>query len=113
MEPVAESNGSVEEVYMRADNLHPSSNKRQADQFSSADISWLFRLPQYITSYFEKFHPTLPALHKPSIDLATTREPLLQAIACIGSMYHAPGQKYSTVLFETGIKTLDSYVCTA
>ncbi|KAH7140195.1 fungal-specific transcription factor domain-containing protein [Dactylonectria estremocensis] len=79
------------------------------DAFSPHDISWLFKLPQYISAYFEKFHPTFPILHKPSIDTATTREPLLQAIACIGSVYYAPGHKFSMLLFKAGLKTLDQY----
>ncbi|KPM41828.1 hypothetical protein AK830_g4738 [Neonectria ditissima] len=77
--------------------------------FSPHDISWLFKLPQYIAAYFDRFHPTLPALHWPSIDMATTREPLLQAIACIGAVYHSPGHKFSLVLFEAGLKSLDQY----
>ncbi|KAH6957897.1 fungal-specific transcription factor domain-containing protein [Ilyonectria sp. MPI-CAGE-AT-0026] len=79
------------------------------EAFSPHDVSWLFKLPQYIAAYFEKFHPAFPALHKPSIDTATTREPLLQAIACIGAVYYAPGHKFSMLLFKAGLKTLDQY----
>lgn len=50
-------------------------------------------------------------LHKPSIDMATTKEPLLQAIACIGCIYHTPQESFSISLFEAGMNALDAYVC--
>ncbi|KAF7562890.1 hypothetical protein G7046_g1240 [Stylonectria norvegica] len=75
------------------------------------DISWLFRLPQYITAYFDKFHPIFPALHGPTIDMAVTKEPLLQAVACIGAVCHSPSSDHevSMALFDAGYKFLDQY----
>jgi hypothetical protein len=84
----------------------------EPDLFASPDISWLFRLPQYIAAYFDKFHPTLPALHQPTFDMATAKEPLLQAIACLGGVCHSPtsDHRISTTLFEAGYKSLNKYV---
>ncbi|KAI1637002.1 fungal-specific transcription factor domain-containing protein [Biscogniauxia mediterranea] len=80
--------------------------------FSAQNISWLFRLPQFIAEYFERFHPSFPALHKPTFDVTVAREPLLQAVACIGAMYHSPAcnNNISMALFEAGHKHLDAYI---
>lgn len=76
------------------------------------DMSWLFRLPQYIEAYFENFHPNLPALHQPTFDMSTTKLPLLQAIACIGSVCHSrdTDHRIGVALFDAGCKSLDEYV---
>jgi Fungal specific transcription factor domain. len=75
-------------------------------------MSWFFRLPQYIEAYFEKFHPNLPALHQPTFDMTTTKLPLLQAIACIGSVCHCrdTGHRIGVALFDAGCKSLHEYV---
>lgn len=80
--------------------------------FSQQNISWLFKLPQFITSFFERFQPSLPILHQQSFDLNFAKEPLLQAMACVGAVYHSPqfGQSVSLALFEAGLKSLDKYV---
>ncbi|KAI1389946.1 fungal-specific transcription factor domain-containing protein [Hypoxylon trugodes] len=80
--------------------------------FSPENISWLFRLPQFISAFFERFYPSLPAIHQPTFDVTTAREPLLQAVACIGALYQAPGGNHSIslALFEAGLRTLDKYV---
>lgn len=82
--------------------------------FSQQNISWLFKLPQFITTFFEKFQASFPILHQQSFDLNFTKEPLLQAVACIGAVYHSPqfGQNVSFALFEAGFKSLDTYVRT-
>lgn len=80
--------------------------------FSQQNISWLFKLPQFITTFFETFQASFPILHQQSFDLNFTKEPLLQAMACIGAVYHSPqfGQNVSFALFEAGLKSLDTYV---
>lgn len=80
--------------------------------FSQQNISWLFRLPQFITTFFEKFQASFPILHQQSFDLNFTKEPLLQAMACIGAVYHSAqfGHNVSLALFEAGLKSLDTYV---
>lgn len=80
--------------------------------FSQQNVSWLFKLPQFITTFFEKFQASFPILHQQSFDLNFTNEPLLQAMACIGAVYHSLqfGQNVSFALFEAGLKSLDTYV---
>ncbi|KAI2601887.1 fungal-specific transcription factor domain-containing protein [Hypoxylon sp. NC1633] len=82
------------------------------DIFSPENISWLFRLPQFITAFFERFYSTFPAIHRPTFDVAAAKEPLLQAIACIGALYHSPGGNHSIslALFEAGLESLDKCV---
>lgn len=78
------------------------------------DISWMFKLPVYISAYGEFFHPILPILHWPTVDMITTKEPLLQSIACIGSNYHSgsqsSNQQLELGLFESSLETLDRLV---
>lgn len=75
----------------------------------------MFKLPQFITAFFEKFHPSFPAIHRPTFDAAVAKEPLLQAVACIGALYTSPGSNssISLALFEAGLKSLDKYVTLA
>ncbi|KXH31793.1 hypothetical protein CSIM01_09468 [Colletotrichum simmondsii] len=56
--------------------------------------------------------PTFPLLHKPTFDLDTAQEPLIQAIVCLGAVYQAQGsgQEISATLFSSGLKSLDVYV---
>ncbi|KAH9230300.1 hypothetical protein K456DRAFT_1843206 [Colletotrichum gloeosporioides 23] len=70
------------------------------------------RLPQFISAYFENFQPIFPLIHAPTFDLSSAKEPLLQAIACIGAVYQSPDQKHecSAALFDSGLKALDAYV---
>lgn len=80
--------------------------------FSPQNISWFFKLPQFIAAFFERFYPSFPAIHRPTFDATAGKEPLLQAVACIGAMYHSPGsnQSISSALFEAGLRSLDAYV---
>ena len=82
------------------------------DLFLSQNISWLFRLPQYITAFFERFHPSFPSIHRPTFDASITKEPLLQAVACVGALYHSPGKNRNIglALFQAGHQALDKYV---
>ena len=91
----------------------PQITGQNQEHFSSQDLSLLFKLPQYIAAYFDYFHPNLPALHQPTIDMATTKEPLLQAIACVGAVCHSPGSdpRFSASLFDAGCEYLERYVC--
>lgn len=70
------------------------------------------RIPQYIATYFEKFHPTFPFLHKPTFDITSTQIPLLQAVACLGAVYDAPENDYavSKTFFKSGYEFLSAYV---
>ncbi|KAI3558083.1 hypothetical protein CABS03_00159 [Colletotrichum abscissum] len=79
---------------------------------ASRGISWLFKLPQFVSAYFDRFQPTFPLLHKPTFDLDTDQEPLIQAIVCLGAIYQAQGsdQEISATLFSSGLKSLDLYV---
>ncbi|KAK0381313.1 hypothetical protein CLIM01_01282 [Colletotrichum limetticola] len=79
---------------------------------ASRGISWLFKLPQFVSAYFDRFQPTFPLLHKPTFDLDTAQEPLIQAIVCLGAIYQAQGsdQEISATLFSSGLKSLDLYV---
>ncbi|KAI1206326.1 fungal-specific transcription factor domain-containing protein [Annulohypoxylon truncatum] len=83
-----------------------------SDVFSLQNISWLFRLPQFVTAFFERFYPSFPAIHQPTFDVTIAKEPMLQAVACVGAMYHSPGSNYniSLALFEAGLRSLDKYV---
>lgn len=83
-----------------------------SDMFTPQNISWLFKLPQFIGAFFERFYPSFPAIHRPTFDAATAKEPLLQAVACIGALYHSPrcNQDISSALFEAGLRSLDTYV---
>ncbi|KAL5327498.1 hypothetical protein ACEPPN_005196 [Leptodophora sp. 'Broadleaf-Isolate-01'] len=69
-------------------------------------------IPQYIATYFEKFHPTFPFLHKPTFDITSTQIPLLQAVACLGAVYDAPENDYavSKTFFKSGYEFLSAYV---
>lgn len=80
--------------------------------FSASNISWIFKLPLFISAYFEGFQPILPVIHQPTFDAASTPEPLLQAVACIGAVYHFSGghRDISLALIQSGIQSLDSYV---
>ena len=80
--------------------------------FLTQNISWLFRLPQFITAFFERFHPSFPGIHRPTFDASSAKEPLLQAVACIGALYHSPGRNHSIslALFQAGHQALDRYV---
>ncbi|KAI1455419.1 fungal-specific transcription factor domain-containing protein [Annulohypoxylon moriforme] len=82
------------------------------DMFSLQNISWLFRLPQFVTSFFERFYPSFPAIHQPTFDVTVAKEPMLQAVACVGAMYHSPSCNHSIslALFEAGLRSLDKYV---
>ena len=82
------------------------------DPILSQDITWLLRLPQYVNTYFENFHPTLPILHRPTFDLTRAKEPLIQAVACIGAtcLSGTPDHHVSTALFEAGHNYLERYV---
>lgn len=82
------------------------------DLFPAQDISWFMKLPQYVMAYFGRFHPGFPALHQPSFDVTAVKEPLLQAVACIGAVYHSPSSDHSIskALFEAGYKSLNRYV---
>lgn len=96
--------------------VQPQLQQSQApvsDLFLSQNISWLFRLPQFITAFFDRFHPSFPAIHRPTFDVTAAKEPLLQAVACIGALYQAPGCNHSisSALFDAGHKSLDKYVC--
>ncbi|KAI1102510.1 fungal-specific transcription factor domain-containing protein [Jackrogersella minutella] len=83
-----------------------------SDIFAPQNISWLFKLPQFITAFFERFYPSFPAIHRPTFDVSVAKEPLLQAVACIGALYHSPGSNHSVsqALFEAGLRSLDKYV---
>lgn len=80
--------------------------------FPASNISWIFKLPLFISAYFEGFQPILPVIHQPTFDTASTPEPLLQAVACIGAIHHASGdhRDISLALIQSGIQSLDSYV---
>ncbi|KAL3293994.1 early growth response protein 1 (egr-1), partial [Colletotrichum asianum] len=67
---------------------------------------------RFISAYFENFQPIFPLIHAPTFDLSSAKEPLLQAIACIGAVYQSPDQKHecSAALFDSGLKALDVYV---
>ena len=82
------------------------------DAFPAQDISWFMKLPQYIMAYFGRFHPAFPILHQPTFDVTSVKEQLLQAVACIGAVYHSPGSDHSMskTLFDAGYKSLDRYV---
>ncbi|KAI0111063.1 fungal-specific transcription factor domain-containing protein [Nemania sp. FL0031] len=80
---------------------------------STQGISWAFRLPQCISAFFDKFQPVFPLLHKPTFDVTTAREPLLQAVACIGAIYVSGvgcNRSMSSALFESGLASLEAYV---
>ncbi|KAL4948438.1 fungal-specific transcription factor domain-containing protein [Aspergillus filifer] len=80
----------------------------------SGNISWLFKLPLFISAYFEKFQIVFPIIHQPTFDTASSQEPLLQAVACIGAVYHSAGEHHevSVALLHSGLQSLDSYVAT-
>ncbi|KAK1676039.1 fungal-specific transcription factor domain-containing protein [Colletotrichum godetiae] len=80
--------------------------------FASQGISWLFKLPQFVSAYFDRFQTTFPLLHQPTFDVDTAQEPLIQAIVCLGAIYQAQGssQEISSTLFSSGLKSLDIYV---
>ncbi|RDW81492.1 uncharacterized protein DSM5745_05049 [Aspergillus mulundensis] len=77
-----------------------------------ANISWLFQLPQFIAAYFDKFQIILPLIHRPTFDAGSTSEPLLQAVACIGAVYHSAGSHHevSLALMQSGLQALDAFV---
>lgn len=85
-----------------------------ASIFSADNISWLFRLPQFISAYFLKFHTIVPLLHQPTFDATTAPQPLLQAVACIGAVYldGRSDDNYSIclALVESGLQALDAHV---
>ncbi|KAL4783651.1 fungal-specific transcription factor domain-containing protein [Aspergillus varians] len=80
--------------------------------FSAPNISWLFKLPLFISAYFDKFQTIFPIIHQPTFDTASTHEPLLQAVACIGAVYHSAGGHHdiSLALMQSGLQSLDAYV---
>ncbi|KAI0896213.1 fungal-specific transcription factor domain-containing protein [Annulohypoxylon nitens] len=82
------------------------------DVFSLQNISWLFKLPQFVAAFFDRFYPTFPAIHQPTFDVTVAREPMLQAVACVGAMYHSPAGNHSIslALFESGLRSLDKYI---
>ncbi|KAJ3580228.1 hypothetical protein NPX13_g335 [Xylaria arbuscula] len=92
------------------DNTHPTSVSRL---LSTQGISWAFKLPHCISAYFDRFQPIFPLLHKPTFDVSTAREPLLQAVACIGAIYLSGddcNRNVSSALFESGLASLEAYV---
>ncbi|KAL4961193.1 C2H2-type zinc finger protein [Aspergillus stella-maris] len=78
----------------------------------NGSISWLFKLPLFISAYFQKFQTIFPIIHQPTFDTASTQEPLLQAVACIGAVYHSAGEHHeiSVALMQSGLQSLDLYV---
>ncbi|RFU32365.1 hypothetical protein B7463_g3964, partial [Scytalidium lignicola] len=61
-------------------------------------------IPQYVATYFDKFHSNLPFLHQPTFDVTSAQTPLLQAVACLGAVYDAPENDYavSKAFFKSG-----------
>jgi hypothetical protein len=55
-------------------------------QFSSSMFPSILHFNYFISLYFEYFHPTLPIVHRPSLDLNTNWH-LATAISAIGSQY--------------------------
>ncbi|KAL4908784.1 fungal-specific transcription factor domain-containing protein [Aspergillus multicolor] len=89
-----------------------TSTARPSTVTNVANISWLFQLPQFITAYFDKFQTILPLIHRPTFDASSSNEPLLQAVACIGAVYHSAGSHHevSLALMHSGVQALDTYV---
>ncbi|RDW82832.1 hypothetical protein BP6252_03944 [Coleophoma cylindrospora] len=69
-------------------------------------------LSQYIATYFDKCHPTLPIIHFPTFDIARTDKTLVQALACLGAVYGLQEERHDigTKLFDEGYDCLNQYV---
>ena len=77
------------------------------------NISWLFKLPEFISVFFERFQIIFPIIHQPSFNAASVPEPLLKAVACVGARFSDNEEAYhaiSLALLEDGLQSLYTYV---
>lgn len=84
----------------------------KASPLSVHSMSWIVKVPQFLSAYFDKFHTILPVIHQPSFDATSAPQPLLQAVTCIGAVY-VPGNDHHSLslgLFEAGLRSLDTQV---